>query len=119
MKIEEIIRTCASDDVAAAAVSSIGPAFSMEVCAVADFYGMSVGGFTAFAVDRFAHLGDEREMRSVLSAMAQAQEPVLAGLHRILCVTLASHGRNTLDLVKHLPPSVWMLNTEARRDRAY
>lgn len=123
MKIEEIIRTCASEQVAAAAVSSIGRAFSTEVRVVADRYGMSTGGFTAFAVERFARLGDEREMRSVLGVMAQAQEPVLAGLHRILCITLASGvpsgERRTRDRAVRLPSSVCTMDADRRRDWAY
>ena len=89
MRIEEIIRTCSNEQVATAAVSSIGRNFSVEIRRVADAYGMSLGEFTGFAVERFARKGDESEMRAVRAAMALSQEPVLAGLKRILCIALA------------------------------
>lgn len=90
MLIEEIIRSCANERVACAAVASIGRGFSREMHEAAEIYGMSVGGFTALSVERFACHGDEGEMRSVRAAMEKSQEPILAGLHRILCIMRAS-----------------------------
>lgn len=90
MLIEEIIRSCANEQVACAAVASIGSRFANEVRDGAKAYGMSVGAFTALSVERFARHGDEAEMRSVLTAMNKSQEPILAGLHRILCIMLAA-----------------------------
>jgi hypothetical protein len=123
MKIEEIIRSCANEKVAAAAVSSMGRAFSRDVLAAADCYEMSLGGFTAFAVDRFSRRGDEREMRSVASAMASAQEPVLAGLHRILCIALASgvlsNSRQSIESKSCPPANLCSMDGETRREMVY
>ena len=88
MLIEEIVRTCVHESVAQAAVPSNGPRFAGDVAEAATIKGMSVGSFTALSVRRFANQGDEGELRSVVAAMSNAQEPLLAGLHRILCATL-------------------------------
>ena len=88
MLIEEIVRTCVNESVAQAAVASIGRRFAGDVAAAATVSGMTVGGFTAYSVDRFARQGDEGQLRSVVAAMNNAQEPLLAGLHHILCATL-------------------------------
>ncbi len=88
MLVEEIVRTCVHESVAQAAVASIGPRFADDVAEAATIKGMSVGSFAALSVRRFASQGDEGELRSVVAAMSNAQEPLLAGLHRILCATL-------------------------------
>lgn len=88
MLVEEIVRTCVHESVAQAAVASIGPRFAHDVAEAATINGMSVGSFAALSVRRFASHGDEGELRSVVAAMSNAQEPLLAGLHRILCATL-------------------------------
>ena len=90
MLIEEILRSCANEQVAEAAVACIGRNFSAKVSDVAASYGLSIGTYTTLSVDRFARHGDEGELRSVLAAMEVSQEPVLAGLHRILCIMLAA-----------------------------
>ena len=90
MLIEEIIRSCGNANVAQAAVASIGRNFAAEIATAAQSYGLEIGAFIVLSVERFARHGDEGELRSVLSAMDAAQEPVLAGLHRILCIMLAS-----------------------------
>ncbi len=119
MKIEEIIRTCADERLADAAVSSIGRSFAVEMRVAADRYGMSLGGFTAFAVNRFARLGDEREMRAVLNAMSDAQEPLLAGLRHILCTTLASsvseEARPSRDPIANLPAAICTTKAHCHR----
>ena len=89
MLIEEIVRTCLNESVAQAAVASIGHRFAGDVAEAATINGMTVGGFTALSVERFARQGDEGELRSVIAAMNKSQEPLLAGLHRILCATLS------------------------------
>ena len=96
MLVKEIVRTCVNENVARAAVASLGRRFAVDVAEAATISGMTVGGFTALSVRRFAHHGEEGELRSVVAAMNNSQEPLLAGLHRILCVTLngaASSGR--------------------------
>lgn len=92
MLIEEIVRSCVNDRVAEAAVASIGRKFLAEIRERAQSYGMSVGEFTSLSVRRFARHGDEAELRSVQDAMKDSQEPVLSGLHRILCIMLAAGG---------------------------
>ena len=91
MLVEEIVRTCANENVAQAAVASIGRRFAGDVAEAATVNGMTVGDFTARSVQRFARQGNEGELRSVIAAMSKSQEPLLAGLHRILCATLAGN----------------------------
>ena len=88
MLVEELVRTCVNESVAQAAVASIGRRFAGDVAEAATSNGMTVGGFAALSVKRFARHGDEGQLRSVVAAMNNAQEPLLAGLHRILCATL-------------------------------
>jgi hypothetical protein len=90
MRIEEIIRSCVNEKVAEVAIACIGRPFAAEIKAAAASYGMSPGAFVALSVERFARHGDEAELRAVRLAMAGAQEPILAGLHRILCIMLAA-----------------------------
>ena len=90
MTIEEIVRSCARESVAAAAVRCIGRPFAADIEAVARAYDMTPGAFTALAVQRFARHDNESERRAVLAAMRGAQEPILTGLHRILCIMLAA-----------------------------
>ncbi len=89
MQIEEIIHSCRNEHVARAAVACIGHKFLAEIESAATVYGMTAGTFVALSVDRFARHGDEAELRAVRTAMRAAQEPILAGLHRILCIMLA------------------------------
>ena len=84
MQIEEIIRSCRSESVAQAAVASLGPCFARDFAVAARSHGMSVGGYASFSVETFARRGDEQQMRAVRAAMTEAQQPVLAGLERIL-----------------------------------
>ncbi len=90
MTIDEIIRTCASESVAASAVRCLGSRFHAEMEVAGQTCGTDVGSFAAFAVKRFARLGDEAEMRLVRNVMDGAQEPVLVGLRQILRGALAA-----------------------------
>ncbi len=120
MLIEEIIRSCSNDQVAQAAVASIGKNFLSEVSDRATAYDMSVGAFTALSVDRFLRHGDEGELRSVAEAMRGSQEPVLSGLHRILCIMLASGGRSEerrrRDRTPRMTAQLCAMETDTRRD---
>ena len=89
MQIEEIIRSCRSESVAHAAVASLGPRFARDIAYAAQSQGMSVGGYASYTVETFARRGDEKQMRAVRAAMTEAQQPVLAGLERILVLRLA------------------------------
>ena len=90
MLIEEIIRTCANENVAEAAVVSLGTRFAGDVEDTALAYGLTIGSYAARSVQRFARDGDEAALRSVIAAMHGSQEPLLAGLHRILSSRLAA-----------------------------
>lgn len=90
MLIEEVIRTCAVDSVAAAAVASVGGGFAATVQRAASANGMSVGEYAVTRVGTFARAGREGDMRAVASAMAGSQVPVLAGLQHIICLDLAA-----------------------------
>jgi hypothetical protein len=90
MLIEEIVRSCVHERVAQVAAASIGSKFYAEIEEAAASYDMTPGGFVALSVQRFARHGDEAELRTVRAAMSGAQEPILAGLHRILCIMLAA-----------------------------
>lgn len=104
MLIEELLRTCANRSVANAAISSIGHRFAGEIEARARTRDVAVGDYVSDAVSRFARSGDEAAMRSVVSAMNGAQEPILAGLHRILQITLvkAQRGQSTESVIRVL-----------------
>lgn len=104
MLIEELLRTCANRSVANAAISSIGHRFAGEIEARARTRDVAVGDYVSDAVSRFARSGDEAAMRSVVSAMNGAQEPILAGLHRILQITLvkAQRGQSTETVIRVL-----------------
>lgn len=107
MLIEELLRTCANRSVANAAISSIGHRFAGEIEARARTREVAVGDYVSDAVSRFARSGDEAAMRSVVSAMDGAQEPILAGLHRILQITLskAQRGQSTDGMIQILSSS--------------
>ena len=90
MQIEEIIRSCVHEAVAQAAVQCIGRKFYADIEDAATNYGMTPGAFAALSVERFARHGDEAEIRAVRAAMERSQEPILAGLQRILCIMLAA-----------------------------
>lgn len=120
MLIEEIIRSCANPNVAHAAVASIGRSFSNEIADAASHYDMDVGGFVALSVNRFARHGDEGELRSVLAAMDSAQEPLLAGLHRILCIMLAagvpSTGARRQTSIPRMTAALCAMEADTRRE---
>jgi hypothetical protein len=112
MLIEEIIRTCANENVAKAAVVSLGTRFAGDVEDTALACGLTIGSYAARSVERFARDGDEATLRAVIAAMQGSQEPLLAGLHRILSSRLAAD----------VPPSGRRRRAVATlpcRDRAY
>lgn len=122
MLIEEVARTCVNDRVAHAAVASIGRNFLAEVTKRAKAYDMSAGAFTSMSVNRFLRHGDEGELRSVVIAMKGSQEPVLAGLHRILCIMIASgssfEDRNKRDRAPRMTAQLCAMEAHNRREMA-
>lgn len=120
MLIEEVARTCANDRVAHAAVASIGRNFLAEVTGRANAHDMSVGAFTSMYVNRFLRHGEEGELRSVVVAMKGSQEPVLAGLHRIMCIMIASgyssDERQKRDRAPRMMAQLCAMEADHRRD---
>ena len=120
MLIEEIIRSCANPSVAHAAVASIGRGFAKNIAVAASTYGMDTGAFVTLSVERFARHGDESELRAVRAAMDDAQEPLLAGLHRILCIMLAagisSGETRTRTSVPRVAAALCAMEADTRRD---
>lgn len=92
MLLGEVLRTCANRKVAKAAVQSIGQRFACEVEAKARRRAMGVGQYVSETVAQFARCGDEAALRSVRMAMEGAQEPVLAGLQRVMSIAMAAEG---------------------------
>ncbi len=84
MLIEEITTTCSNEQVASAAIASIGETFAQRVNVQARGRGLSAGAFAASAVRTFADRADDGERQAVRMAMTGADQPVLSGLRRII-----------------------------------
>ena len=84
MSIDEIVHTCSNENVAHAAVASIGISFIARVRLRADMYGIGVGAFAARAVRSFAEEAPVNERREIMRAMFRADQPILRGLQAIL-----------------------------------
>lgn len=82
--IAEIIHTCSHEKVAHAAVVSMGSAFAGKVGATAGAKGLSIGAFTVHAVREFEKIGGEQEKQALRQVMNGSDQPILAGLQRIL-----------------------------------
>ncbi len=89
MLTQEIIRSCLDERVATAAIACIGPSFRAEFEKVAMARNLSIGAYAAMLVEQFSRHADERDRQAVKVATHGAQEPVLAGLHRMLMIMLA------------------------------
>ena len=82
--IAEIIHTCSHEEVAQAAVASMGADFAGKVGATADAYGLSIGAFTARTVREFEKSVGEEEKRALRAIMDRTDQPILTGLQHIL-----------------------------------
>jgi hypothetical protein len=82
--IAEIIHTCSHEKVAHAAVASMGSAFAGKVRATAGANGLSIGAFTVRVVREFEKIGGEQEKQALRQVMDGSDQPILAGLQRIL-----------------------------------
>jgi hypothetical protein len=82
--IAEIIHTCSHEKVAHAAVASMGSAFAGKVGATAGANGLSIGAFTVRVVREFEKIGGEQEKQALRQVMDGSDQPILAGLQRIL-----------------------------------
>ncbi|QBR72217.1 hypothetical protein CU048_14100 [Beijerinckiaceae bacterium] len=96
--IAEIIHTCSNEEVAHAAVASMGADFASKVGATAGNYGLSIGAFTARAVLHFEKIGGEQEKEALRAAMNGADQPILSGLQHILLPVMESKGLDRSDL---------------------
>jgi hypothetical protein len=90
--ITEIIRTCSHEKVAQAAVASMGPFFAGKVGSTAGAQGLSVGAFTARAVQEFEKVSGEEDWQTLRRAMDGADQPILIGLQHILWPVLEGEG---------------------------
>ncbi len=93
MTIDELVHTCAHEDVATAAVFSIGLSFAGKVAFAAQAHDISVGAFVAQAVGQFAISAREAERRDLAASMRDQDQPLLAGLHTILTPILEDESR--------------------------
>jgi hypothetical protein len=80
----EIIRTCAHEKVAEAAVLSIGTAFRDRVALLAAASGMSAGAYVAELVRRFSEEANERDLEALTAATVGSDMPILKGLRWIV-----------------------------------
>jgi hypothetical protein len=84
MLLDEIVSSCSHDQVARAAVLSIGAEFAGRVRATAAGYGVGPGAFAATVVQRYASAASERDLQAVRRAMIGTDQPILVGLRHIL-----------------------------------
>lgn len=84
MLVTDLLHSCANDRVAAAAVSSIGGNFALQVQSAADDHGLTVGAYASRVVRAFAAAATERDWRDLTIVVRGQDHPVLAGLQAIL-----------------------------------
>jgi hypothetical protein len=93
MMIDELVHTCAHEDVARAAVFSLGFPYVGKVASAVQFHDETIGAFVAKAVCRFAATAKEDDRRSLLAEMDGKDQPLLAGLRFILTPVLEEEVR--------------------------
>ncbi len=93
MLIDELVHTCAHEDVAKAAVFSLGLPFAGKVASAACFHDMPIGAFVVQAICRFAVTASGDDRRLLEAAMNGKDQPLLAGLHYILKPVLEEEER--------------------------
>ena len=84
MSIEEIVNTCSHENVAQAAVASLGIDFASRVRTEAESHGVAMGALVARIVREFDAAADAGERRAVYRAMDRTDQPLLSGLRFIL-----------------------------------
>jgi hypothetical protein len=92
MSIDEIVHTCSNENVARAAVASIGISFASRIKSAADGAGVSVGTYAARAVRCFAEVASTGGKQEVQRAMSGSDQPILRGLELILSRELDESG---------------------------
>ena len=83
MLVAEILHSCTHEDVAAAAIASIGGDFAAGMRSEAVRSGLSVGALTASLVSGFAIDATERDWRQLTDAMAGQDQALPSGLRAI------------------------------------
>ena len=84
MLVADILRSCAHQHVAAAAVASIGGEFAAAVQRRAAGEGLTVGDFTATRVRMFSGRAGERDWRMVAARMQGQDLALLSGLELVV-----------------------------------
>jgi hypothetical protein len=92
VSIEEIVHTCSNENVAQAAVASLGLVFAARVQSEAEHHGVTPGAYVARLVYEFGKAADAGARRAVRHAMERADQPLLAGLRLILESRLRAAG---------------------------
>jgi hypothetical protein len=93
MLIDELVHTCAHEDVAKAAVFSLGLPFAGKVASAACFHDVSIGAFVSQAVCHFSVIATDDDWRLLIAAMRGEDQPLLAGLKHILAPILEDEAR--------------------------
>ena len=93
MKLRALIHSCSNEQVARAALISIGGEFADRVAAEAARQGIPCGGYVAQSVRDFEHNSDLCVWAAVEQVMHSSEQPILAGLYFILHHCLA-HARS-------------------------
>jgi hypothetical protein len=93
MIIDELVHTCAHEDVAKAAVFSLGLPFAGQVASAVRFHDETIGAFVAKAVCRFAATAKEDDRKLLQAEMDGKNQPLLAGLRYILVPVLEDEAR--------------------------
>jgi hypothetical protein len=84
MLLAEIVKTCSHEEVAQAAIASMGTDFERLVERVAVERGMRTGSFVASTVRYFGRTAGNDEWAGLAKAMAGKDMPILSGLRHIL-----------------------------------
>jgi hypothetical protein len=84
MQVREVLRSCAHEKVAEAALASIGGGFFEKVADRAKACQLGVGAYVARSVVAFDAAASQETRRRIEARMARADQPVLHGLQLIL-----------------------------------
>lgn len=84
MLVTDILNSCVHEQVAEAAVASIGGDFADRVKLSASAQGRTIGLFTAERVRKFTNFASERDWRVLAAQMHGEDLPLLAGLQIVV-----------------------------------
>ena len=106
MLIADILHSCSDEGIAQAAVTSIGGSFARDMRAEAARSDLTLGGFAASLVRRFAIDATERDWRDLRAATRGSEVPVLSGLALIATTMMARRPRTDTRLKARPEPTV-------------